>query len=118
MPTGDTPVSQLRRLRGELRQQRDARQLTQKEVAEALDWSPSKLIRIERGPVGISVTDVRALLQHYGVTDISRVEALVDMGARRAAIQASGVGENDLAVATGDDVKEAKNRRAVIGLVP
>lgn len=46
------------------------------------------------------------------------VEALVDMGARRAAIEASGVGENDLAVQTGDDVKEAKNRRAVIGLQP
>ena len=46
------------------------------------------------------------------------LEALVDMGARRAAIQVSGVGENDLAVATGDGVKEAKNRRAVINLVP
>jgi OOP family OmpA-OmpF porin len=46
------------------------------------------------------------------------VEALVDMGARRAAIQASGVGESDLAVPTGDGVKEAKNRRAVIGLEP
>jgi outer membrane protein OmpA-like peptidoglycan-associated protein len=40
------------------------------------------------------------------------------MGARRAAIQASGVGENDLAVQTGDDVKEARNRRAVINLQP
>jgi outer membrane protein OmpA-like peptidoglycan-associated protein len=46
------------------------------------------------------------------------VEALVDMGARRAAIKASGVGENDLAVQTGDNVKEAKNRRAVIDLTP
>jgi outer membrane protein OmpA-like peptidoglycan-associated protein len=46
------------------------------------------------------------------------VEALVDMGARRAAIKASGVGENDLAVQTGDNVKEAKNRRAVIELTP
>lgn len=46
------------------------------------------------------------------------VEALVDMGARREAIQASGVGENDLAVQTGDGVREAKNRRAVITLLP
>jgi outer membrane protein OmpA-like peptidoglycan-associated protein len=46
------------------------------------------------------------------------VEALVDMGARRAAIEASGVGESDLAVATADGVREPKNRRAVIGLVP
>ncbi len=46
------------------------------------------------------------------------VEALVDLGARRAAIQASGVGETDLAVQTGDGVKEAKNRRAVVTLQP
>jgi len=46
------------------------------------------------------------------------VEALVDMGARRTAIHASGVGENDLAVATADGVREAKNRRAVITLQP
>lgn len=77
MPMGDNPVSQLRRLRTELRNERDAAGLTQREVADALDWSPSKLIRIERGPVGISVTDVRALLQHYGVTDKQRVEELV-----------------------------------------
>lgn len=77
MPVGDNPTSQLRRLRTELRQRRDAVQLTQREVAEALDWSPSKLIRIERGPVGISVTDVRALLQHYRVTDEQQVETLV-----------------------------------------
>ena len=46
------------------------------------------------------------------------VEALVNMGARRAAITASGVGEADLAVATGDNVKEAKNRRTVVNLAP
>ena len=46
------------------------------------------------------------------------VEALVDMGARRAAIQASGVGKTDLAVPTPDGVKEAKNRRSVIDSYP
>jgi OOP family OmpA-OmpF porin len=45
-------------------------------------------------------------------------EALVDLGARREAIQTSGVGETDLAVQTADGVKEPKNRRAVITLVP
>jgi outer membrane protein OmpA-like peptidoglycan-associated protein len=45
-------------------------------------------------------------------------ETLVDMGARREAIQTSGVGEADLAVQTPDGVKEAKNRRAVVTLVP
>jgi OOP family OmpA-OmpF porin len=46
------------------------------------------------------------------------VEALVDMGARKAALHASGVGETDLAVQTEDNVKEAKNRRTVITLQP
>jgi outer membrane protein OmpA-like peptidoglycan-associated protein len=46
------------------------------------------------------------------------VEALTNMGARRAALHASGVGETDLAVETGDGVKEPKNRRTVISLQP
>jgi outer membrane protein OmpA-like peptidoglycan-associated protein len=46
------------------------------------------------------------------------VEAMVDMGARRAAIQASGVGKSDLAVPTPDGVKEARNRRSVVTLLP
>jgi OOP family OmpA-OmpF porin len=46
------------------------------------------------------------------------VEALVQMGARKPAIHASGVGETDLAVQTEDNVKEAKNRRTVITLQP
>jgi outer membrane protein OmpA-like peptidoglycan-associated protein len=45
-------------------------------------------------------------------------ETLVAMGARREAISVSGVGESDLAVQTGDGVKEPKNRRAVVTLVP
>jgi outer membrane protein OmpA-like peptidoglycan-associated protein len=43
-------------------------------------------------------------------------DALVDMGARREAIQISGVGKTDLAVQTGDNVREPKNRRSVITL--
>jgi outer membrane protein OmpA-like peptidoglycan-associated protein len=46
------------------------------------------------------------------------VEALVDMGARREAIQASGVGKTDLAVQTPDQTREAKNRRTVVDLQP
>ncbi len=45
-------------------------------------------------------------------------ETLVDMGARREAIQVSGVGESDLAVPTADGVRESKNRRAVVTLMP
>ena len=46
------------------------------------------------------------------------VEALVDLGARRKSIRASGVGETDLAVETGDGVREPKNRRTVIDVAP
>lgn len=45
-------------------------------------------------------------------------ETLVQMGARREAIELSGVGESDLAVPTGDGVREPKNRRTVVTLLP
>jgi outer membrane protein OmpA-like peptidoglycan-associated protein len=45
-------------------------------------------------------------------------DVLVQMGARPESIQVSGVGESDLAVQTADGVKEPKNRRSVITLVP
>jgi transcriptional regulator with XRE-family HTH domain len=73
------PAALRRRLRVELRRARTNAKLTQKEVADALDWSPSKLIRIESGQVAISVTDLRALLQHYGVKDKRLIDQLVDM---------------------------------------
>jgi OOP family OmpA-OmpF porin len=44
--------------------------------------------------------------------------ALVQLGAREAAIAASGAGTDDPAVQTDDNVKEPKNRRVVITLVP
>jgi hypothetical protein len=43
-----------------------------------MDWSPSKLIRIENGDVRITPIDLRALLDHYGVHDPERVASLVD----------------------------------------
>jgi outer membrane protein OmpA-like peptidoglycan-associated protein len=46
------------------------------------------------------------------------VEALAQMGARRSALHASGVGETALAVETGDGVKEARNRRTVVTMQP
>lgn len=78
-PRVRTPVAEHRKLRQELRHARDTLDLTQKEVAEALDWSTSKLIRIEKGSVGISVTDLKALLLHYRVTDLEKVDQMVAM---------------------------------------
>ena len=73
------PTVQRRRLRLELRRARDAAQLRQAEVAHAMDWSPSKLIRIERGDVSVSTNDLRALLSHYGVEDNDRVKELLEL---------------------------------------
>jgi hypothetical protein len=49
----------------------------QQRAAEALDWSLSKLLRIESGSVAVAVTDLRAMLGLYGVTEKARVQDLV-----------------------------------------
>jgi transcriptional regulator with XRE-family HTH domain len=71
MPASDSPspAVQRRRLRGELRRARLDAGLTQEQVANAMDWSLSKLIRIENGSTGISTNDLRAILLHYKITD-------------------------------------------------
>ena len=72
------PTLYRRRLRSELRKAREAAGMTQRDVAEAMDWSASKLIRIESGAVNISTNDLRVLLGHYNV-DSARVHALVNI---------------------------------------
>jgi hypothetical protein len=44
-----------------------------------MDWSLSKLVRIENGSVGISTTDLKVLLQHYGIVDATEVDRFVQM---------------------------------------
>ncbi|GAA1906400.1 helix-turn-helix transcriptional regulator [Streptomyces durmitorensis] len=63
------PSLNRRRLRIALRKAREATEQSQGQAAQALDWSLSKIMRIEQGTVSLSVTDLRALLQQYGVTD-------------------------------------------------
>lgn len=70
---------QRRRLRVELRKARESAGLAQRDVAPEMDWSLSKLIRIETGVVGISINDLRALLQLYGIVDPDRVRDLLEM---------------------------------------
>lgn len=84
-----------RQLLAELRRLRPPHVQTQRQVAEALDWSPSKVTRIENGSVSISVTDLRALLAYYGVTDSAVVEELVDLArrSRRARSPFAGFGD-------------------------
>ena len=61
----------------ELRKLRNNRGMRQKDVAEALDWSVSKLIRIENGTVGPSKTDLEALLREYRVIDNDLIAELI-----------------------------------------
>ena len=68
-----------RRLRTELRNARLETGLTQEQVAKAMVWSLSKMIRIETAQTGISVNDLKALLSLYGITDKDQVAELVDL---------------------------------------
>ena len=79
MTSGQDPMVQRRRLRVELRKARESAGLSQRDVAPAMDWSLSKLIRIESGTVGISINDLRALLQLYRIDDQGRVNDLIAM---------------------------------------
>jgi transcriptional regulator with XRE-family HTH domain len=77
MAEGDTPTVARRRVRLAIREARDAAGLTQSQVAEAMEWSHSKVIRIENGEVSISPNDLRPLLTHLGVKDRAAVNELV-----------------------------------------
>ncbi|WP_127503920.1 helix-turn-helix domain-containing protein [Actinoplanes solisilvae] len=72
---GDTPAVARERVRSGLRRARRNTELTQSDVARRLRWSLSKVQRIETGEVAVSETDIRALLQLYGITAASTVAA-------------------------------------------
>jgi transcriptional regulator with XRE-family HTH domain len=74
MPTKSTIPPHRLWLRNELRQARQSAGLTQRQVATQMDWSQSKMLRIESGVVGISTTDLQALLTYYRVTEDRRRE--------------------------------------------
>lgn len=74
-----SPTAGRRRLRYALRHARDAADLTQEQVAEAMDWSLSKVIRIETGTVSVSTSDLRQLLQLYRIADPGQVAELVEL---------------------------------------
>lgn len=76
MSSDEGPVVQSALLRDELVRLRKKRGLTQQQVATALEWSPSKLIRVEGGASSITKVDLDALLTRYGVTSESNRERL------------------------------------------
>ena len=94
MTDSSSPLVPRRRIRGELRRARQEAGLTQESVASEMDWSLSKVIRIETGAVGISTNDLNALLRLYNITDPRRTRDLVSL-ARAARQQAWWSGYRD-----------------------
>lgn len=84
MANDQGPVVQSALLRNELIRLRKESGLTQEQVARSLDWSPSKLIRVEGGRSAITKVDLDALLTKYGVTSESSRDRLQELnrGAR------------------------------------
>lgn len=87
MNSSPSPLVQRRRLSLELRRARAEIGYTQDQVAQSMDWSLSKVIRIESGGVSISTNDLRALLGLYEISERNRVNELLELA--RASRQSS-----------------------------
>lgn len=79
MTSGPGPITSRRRLRMALRQLRLTGDHSLEDIRAEMDWSLSKVMRIESGMVSISVNDLRALLAFYGVVDPDEVDCFVDL---------------------------------------
>jgi transcriptional regulator with XRE-family HTH domain len=78
MSTTDSPAVARYRVRLALRAAREAKQLTQTQVADAMDWSLSKVMRIEKGEVTVAGNDLKVLLGFLDVSEPSEVQRLLD----------------------------------------
>ncbi|MFI7539731.1 helix-turn-helix domain-containing protein [Actinoplanes sp. NPDC049599] len=72
-----SPTVARRRVRLALREAREAAKLTQQQVADQMEWSLSKVIRIENGDVTIAPNDLRPLLGYLGIKEKSMISALL-----------------------------------------
>lgn len=77
MTSPESPAGARRRVRLAVRMAREDLGLTQGQVAEAMEWSQSKVIRIESGEVTISPNDLRPLLGFLKIDDKTTVDRLV-----------------------------------------
>jgi transcriptional regulator with XRE-family HTH domain len=73
------PSLNRRKLRLALRRAREKAGLTQREAARRVEWSQSKLIRIETGAVSVSVSDLRALLALYGMAGADHADRISEL---------------------------------------
>lgn len=82
----DTPAILQRRLRSAIRRLRLVDGRTQKQVADALDWSESKVSRMESGTTPVTYTALRALLELYRVepADAAELTALARQSRKRS----------------------------------
>jgi transcriptional regulator with XRE-family HTH domain len=78
MVTIDSPMVARRRVRLAVREARERAQRTQQQVADEMEWSLSKVIRIENGEVSIAPNDLRPLLRYFGVADGPVMKAMLD----------------------------------------
>lgn len=74
MPASASPTIRRRELGARLRVLRKARGWTVDQVARQLDFSASKVSRLETGARGVSPPDIRALCDLYGVSGELRAE--------------------------------------------
>lgn len=68
-----SPTARRRRLAIELKKLREDSKFTCAQVGEALDWSGSKVNRMETGQGRVQPSDVDALCRHYGTDDELRL---------------------------------------------
>jgi transcriptional regulator with XRE-family HTH domain len=74
----DSPAVARRRVRLALRSAREAKQLTQTQIAKAMEWSLSKVMRIEKGEVNVSPADLKVLLDFLDINDSEQVQQLLN----------------------------------------
>ena len=79
MASDQGPVIQSAIVRSELVRLRKAKGMTQEQVAKNLEWSASKLIRVEGGHSSITKVDLGALLDQYDVISGDERERLQEL---------------------------------------
>lgn len=73
------PTARARQLAAEMRRLRETSMLTGEEVAGRLNWSASKVSRIETARISIAAADLRSLLDLYEVSGSQRAR-LIELG--------------------------------------
>src|SRR5215472_7601803 len=79
MAPSSSPTVRRRRLAAELRRLRQASKLTIEQVAEALEWSPGKVSKIENARVSVLPRDARKLLETYGIPEGQERDLLLSL---------------------------------------